>query len=444
MINLSARFLPPEDDSVVMDRIRVTPPPIVDLARYETEEGCKLLELSHKKIYVPTTQIVHLIRRICGIARAHLNNAYSSESVYRERCYIKDLTSKEPWLPTALVGLGGTGKTQLIKAIQRLCAADEQKIALDGLPSYPFEPIWLMTMSTGLSLNALLTPLIVNDARGDNVLIAAAKNAYTNGVGLVVLDESQFITSTQEGHAKAAKTLMHATYIGPPFIFCANYTLINKLERRPQQERDRLLSNVIALLPEERGSEAYRDTFAGLLRIFGDAVASDLAVDADTYSEAMHNYVYGIDRKTAILLQLAWRYARENGEEILKFSHIERAYHSELFTSHREEVEILKAQSVQNMKLKDDLWCSFVPPLKSNVLHVDAFDVEKKKRANSALSRSTLSKEDREAYDIFTKEETTKKQNPSGKVLNLSKSDKSLSALQAAGAELINQYRPTE
>jgi len=296
-----------------------------------------------------------------------------------------------------------------------------------------------MTMSMGSSLNALLMPFLA-EVKGGNVLIVAAKIAFTNGVSLLVLDESQFITSTQAGHAKAAKTLMEATYIGPPFLFCANYTMINKLEKRPQQERDRLLSNIIPLMPEARGSEAYRDTFDGQLRVFGNAVASDSAVTADKYSEPMHNFVYGIDRKTAILLQHAWRICRAEGAEILNFGHIERAYHSELFTSHRVEVEFLKEQSIQKRKLRDDLWCNFVPPMPCNVHQVKSFDDEKKKRANMALSRSALTKDEREAYDYLTSE-VAKRKRTTGTVVNLTKTDKSLNALQTAGAEMMEQFK---
>ncbi|MBS1140347.1 MAG: transposase [Proteobacteria bacterium] len=440
MINFASYFELPNSDEEIARTIEVSPSPIIDIAKYEVEEAIKLLERAFKESYVATAQGISLIRRIVGIGRGHLRSAYPDESTYKKRCHCFDLRPATPWDAVALVGLGGTGKTQLIRAIQRLLDPKGATVSVDGLPMYAIQPLIVMTMAQGTTLTKLLTPFAGSASNADTVQIQAAKNAYTQGTGLAILDESQFVTSTQGGHAKSAKTLMQATYIGPPLLYCANYSLIQKLGKRPNQERDRLLSNVIAIVPEAKGSKGFADILDAQLRVFGDATSHEGAVKAERYADEIHNYVFGISRKSATLLQWAWRFARWEGDKTLRFSHIKKAYESECFTSHRKEVEILKQQVFQKKKIRDDLWCDYVPMEPSNVVYVQEFENERNKRIAAELSRSTMSPEDREAYDALSKQESDTGDKKS-RVVRFGKADKSLSGLQSAGAALLDQYR---
>ena len=431
------RYLNLPDDEEIARRIKLEPTPIADLPKFEPQEACKLIEKTLKDSFTPTSQIIALVRNIVGIARAHMATTYTDEQAFRDTCYRYDIRPDNPWHAVALTGLGGVGKTQLVRAIKRLLTADGGRIALDGMPDYPVELVWLLTMTQGTTLEALLRPLVPNERKGTDILISVAKRAYTNAVCLGILDESQFITATQEGHAKAAKTVMKTTYIGPPQLYCANYTMINKLSKRPQQERDRLLSNVLVLLPEARGSAAYESIIDGQLKVLGCVVESDSAVSAKKYAEAIHNYTFGIDRKSAVLFEVAWECARAADSEILKFCHIEEAYASHRFRSHREDVKILKQQAIENKMKREDLWCDFAPPMPTNVINVPSFGEEKQKRVSNALSRSTLTPEEREAFDLVSAPEDAVP-GTKAKVVKHPKADKSLTALQNAGAAMLD------
>lgn len=432
-------FMLPDSDEEIGSIVEVKSRAIQNLGRYGVGEGCELIESAMKASYTPTAQIIRIIREVVGRARAHVAKTYSSEDDFRARCNKDDLVPKEPGFATALVGLGGTGKTQLFRAIERLLTRDESTIDVAGLPRYPLEPIWIMTMIGGKSLSALLEPFVGAGATGASILKPAAKRAYTNGVGMAVLDESQFITATQAGHAKAAEVVMKSTYIGPPLFYGANFTMINKLEKRPQQERDRLLSNVLVLNPERHGSDDYGRILASQLEVFSEYVASDHAISVKAHAEHIHNYVFGINRKSAILLNLAWRFVREEAAMILTISHVERAYKSEMFASHREEVELLRRQVFENKKARDDLWCSFAPPIFSNVVVASSLIEEKERRIAEALSRSTMTKAERDAYDaVITTTGSVGKQKAC--VVGFPKADKSLEALQAAGTELMAEF----
>lgn len=436
---LLKRFTLPDSDEEIARIIEKRSRAAANLSVLNVAEGCKLIEAAFKETYTLTAQIVKIIRAIVGIARAYVSLTYSTDEQFRADCNSENLVPTEPGFATALIGLGGTGKSQLFRAVERLLACDDFVIDVQGLPRYPFEPVWIMTMVAGKNLTSLLEPFVGCGIAGTAILKPAAKRAYTNGVGLAILDESQFITATQAGHAKASEMVMKATFIGPPLFFGANYSMINKLEKRPQQERDRLLSNVLVLNPERHGSEDFRRILSDQLEVLSEMIASDKAVSARTHAEQIHNYTYGINRKSAVLLTLAYRVAREQGNTILSIGHIEQAYKSDAYTSHREEVELLRKQVLDNRMARADLWCSYAPPVSSNVVVASAIIEEKEKRVAEALIRLTMTKSEREAYDAILSAESAAEKQPA-KVVRFPKADKSLEALQAASSSLMSEF----
>ena len=46
---------------------------------------------------------------------------------------------------------------------------------------------------------------------------------------------------------------MIASYLNAPLVYSANYSLCHRLLKRPQEERDRLLSDIIVVMPEMPG-----------------------------------------------------------------------------------------------------------------------------------------------------------------------------------------------
>lgn len=447
-----------DNDELIRKRVAVSPNVITNLGAYGIAEGTRLIEVQLKSVYTPTPQTIRLIREVCGIALAYFKSAYTDGPCYKARCNTLNLVPNEPRNATALIGLGGCGKTQLLRAISRLVSPAGAEFNCPGLPIYPVQPIWILTMVAGKTLSNLLEPYVASGGNTSAILVAAAKRAFTNGVGLTGLDESQFITATQQGHAKAAELLMRLTYIGPPLIYVANFTLINKLQLRPQQERDRLLSNIIAMHPEEYESKAFTNILSDQLTVLSEAASSDSAISAKNHANDIHNYTYGINRKSAILLNHAWRISRARGSSVLTMDDIQSSYKSDLYRSHREEVELLRAQSNSRCMARKDLWCDFSPPptyrpiqsqppatpdsgTPSNVITVPELQAEKEKRIAEGMALETLSQSEREAYDLVTNQ-CSKPTKPKARVVGLRNEDKSLAALQQAGYEMLEQFLP--
>lgn len=452
-------FTLPEDDEAIKKRIEICPKALINLGGYGIEEGASLIEKRLRALYTPTPQIIGLVRAICGIGLAHLKETYIDLADFEAKCKAFDLVPENPRSATALVGLGGAGKTKLLRAIARLVTPEGAHVKCPNGPYYPVQAMWIMTMVSGMSLSKLLEPFIGSGNKPSAILTAAAKRAFTNGLGLACLDESQFITSTQEGHAKAGAMLMRLTYIGPPFIYGANFTLINKLKRRPQQERDRLLSNVMVLYPEEYGSDAFRDILSDQLTVLAEAVSGESAINVRDHAQDIYRYTYGINRKVAILLTEGWRVSRERGSQTITMDDISDAYKSKRFMSHREEVEILYRQSITRKMVREDLWCDFAPPRayfliqpppaakdpgansSDNVISLTEATKEKEKSVADEMARETMTKSDREAYDLATNRRA-KMAKPKAKVVRMSKEEKSLAALQQAGAEMLERFSP--
>ena len=63
---------------------------------------------------------------------------------------------------------------------------------------------------------------------------------FRDGVAMVLLDELQFLTQG-DATARILKTLLLHTYLGPPLLYTANYDMVHRLLKRPQQYRDRLV-----------------------------------------------------------------------------------------------------------------------------------------------------------------------------------------------------------
>ena len=188
MNHLLSYFDLPKDDAEIIRLIKLEPEPLIDLAKYEVQEGCTLIQKALKKTFVPTSQIVRLLRQIVGIGRAHVSTTYTDETAFRDTCYRKDVRPTSPWYATALIGLAGVGKTHLAEAISRFVTSNGATLAYEGMPAFPIELVWLLTMIRGTTLEAVLRPLVPDLRKDTDLLISVAKRAYSNIVGLIILD----------------------------------------------------------------------------------------------------------------------------------------------------------------------------------------------------------------------------------------------------------------
>lgn len=349
------------DDAAIDARIRLIPPPLLGLHRQPALSAKDVYRNSLRELFIPGTQHRNLIRELYEIVVLHLERTYSSIEAYVQRCNTRDLRKIEfdPSFIMILGGLGGVGKSLMSKAIVRFFSEIEPAyIELPGMPRYRVDRIWRMQMKTGGDLKGLLNPYLPHTSGSeDDLIVLAAKHCFTNLVALLLADEFQFVTLSENASAKASKILMRLATIGCPLVTCSNFTLLNKLYKRPQQERRRLLERVRFIFPESMGSPGWRGTLQAQLDVAPEIFSSDKSICVAKDVEMLYNYTFGINDCVAKLLSLAYFVARNAGRHLVEPSDVERAYASADYLSSRQDIELLKSQDVQEKGRRSDLWC---------------------------------------------------------------------------------------
>lgn len=396
-INGLAHFQRSVDDAAIEARIKRIPVPLVGLHRSPALSAKDEYRNALRELFVPTGQHRELIKELYEIVLLHIERTYSSIEAYVHCCNTQDLRKIEfdPNFIMILGGLGGVGKSHASKAIVRFITDMKPAcIALPGMPTYRVDKVWRMQMKTGGDLKGLLRPYLPQASGSeDDWIMLAAKRCFTNLVALLLADEFQFVTLSENASAKASKIMMRLATIGCPLVTCSNFTMLNKLYKRPQQERRRLLERVRFIFPELIGSPEWILTLQAQLNVALEIYSSDSSISLASHGEMLYNYTYGINDNVAKLLSLAYFEARSAGRHIVEPGDVVRAYASADYLSSRQDVQLLKSQDVQGQSLRNDLWCDHY------------FESLQKYRASEQSKKVTPA---HDAIDEFTRREEEK------------------------------------
>jgi hypothetical protein len=252
-------------------------------------------------------------------------------------------------------------------------------------------------------------------ASGKATLDSARRRAFRDGVAFLGVDEFQFATQSSDANTLVTQMLFSASHIGLPFVYATNFSLVHKLLRRPQEDRQRLLSNPKVLWPDPPESDDRIKT----LELYRAINPDVLRFDAVNDSHAIYLYSAGIKRLERLLIVEGYRIARRRCGRNAKvgLKEIEEAYHSVSFTSNRRDVEDIARQSIQNSKIsgRDDIWCPFDLPKPTQTNRSTPFAEKRAKRVAEAAIQDSLTKSEREAYEALSNSEKKKE----GRVVKL-------------------------
>jgi hypothetical protein len=363
MNQFSMRFNLAMSDDELDRRITVQPEPLIGLGALDPVTAMVHIELALKRVFSPTVQIRVLLREFLAIAKSYSDLTYCDSQAFVDRCVKKDLSRGDSNLILILTGLAGAGKTELLRKL--LCLIDNkvETTEIPGLPVYPVETLWSMTARSGITLASLLNPMLPFDQRcaPREVLTVAAKRAHTVGLSLGIIDEFQFHSGTSNAHASAAATVLGMSLVGPPVCVVANFSMLNKLAKRPHEERSRLLGRIRALHPDRNDSPCWAATTVGQCQIAPELFAPDKAFKPEKDGVALHSYSYGLKRDSAKLLRVGYWFAREAGRDYVQLADIEKAYRSDEFKSNRQDIERRKATLAMSVRKPSDVYCPLVP-----------------------------------------------------------------------------------
>lgn len=361
-------------DEVIEARTRFTPSPLRNLGAYPTYEAENLLWSTLNEIFLLTPRNLRAIRRILAEASVFSNRVYSDEKAFKRRLYNPIV---EPLPAICLTGPAGVGKSALLRAISHLFVEAGQ-IDAGGGHMLPIRTLYYYKVNRGcrdaqilkafidscevftleeggiVGVDQVALPQPKKVSSVTSALSLAQRLATRDGIAAVILDELQFLTQSTAANTAATATLMGMTFLGPPLVFASNYDMVHRLKQRGQQDRDRLLSRHIPLLPEMLAApedfRAWKAYLEECLVVSGGALAFDPRNDA----EPLHCYTFGLRRKLLDLFRIAYRHARQQSRYTATMHDIEWAYCSGEYCEHRVDVEeLISIQLGRPSKRKD-------------------------------------------------------------------------------------------
>lgn len=398
------RFPENPSDAFIANRVKIPAIPVVGLGVSSAEVDARKLEEGLKRVYFPTSGVCDILRRFSSIGRSHSIEHFPDIPTYVSGVYGDVAPSTNP-MPICFTALAGAGKTQLIKAFTRLIGTFQPN-SISGVDGIPNVPGWYMSVNERMSINQLLRPILepetVISKNSESaprpksrdlirLLQQARKRAYRDGVCLAIADEFQFLTHSQDATALITKLLYQLWTLGPRLIFVSNYSLIHKLKRRPDQDRDRLLSNPIVLHPCAHESADWTELLTELFSVGPDV----FRLSPENDGEALHQFTFGVNRRLVDLLVLAYLMQRKEHKVTVTFADIERAQRCAEYSTHRETVNLLTEQSITNKMRHPDLWCPFQGLPQSNVVHSDELLNRFVSKVQNDQLRSSLTADER-------------------------------------------------
>lgn len=442
------RFVPLLDDDAIRSRVKVAPEPLMRLVDLSVGEAVAEMESRLKQIYLPTDQNVRIIRWIIDYIFGCVKDRYSDRSAFLRDVY--NPIYKDDKLPSAccLSGLAGVGKSALLEALQKVLPEDFEVDVGEGHDPFPVRSCWYVRLSADASLSDLLSTYVQGlgeeNTRPRNLIRRCHDRAFRDGVGLLIADEFQHLNAGEHANALVTKYLLKFRSIGVPFVFSANYSLGHRLSRRPQEDKQRLLSSPIVMLPEDPRGEDWVKYLHEIKRVLGGVFCVDPVQDR----AAMFNYSAGLPRLVNNLIAIAYKISRGNGQVVITIEDVCAAYQSLEFTINRCDVMKLNEISIVGSMAKfskadSHLICPFELP-KSKVQAVaEHLQEERERRVWEAGLNSSLTEEERKNNEKLAGskkvEQNSAKSNKTSNVFSMrTKKPKSADEIIAAAQEFQN------
>lgn len=337
-------------------------PDRIDLTHCDVELGTVLLTDALTELFVPTDQVLAIMEQLYRRARAHSVTHYSDHHSYLRKCYSGDPMSPKYIAPIYFTGLAGTGKSELISALQRVMPVDEV-IALDTYhPSIPMTSMWRVSMPGSATSRRVYEMLLSGygrklPRRSDDLADLCRHQAYAMGVSLLVVDEFQFVTASPTAHARLSSLLKDMCMMGVPMVYVGNYSLGARLLKRPQEDQERLLADPVFLVPDAPTSSDWARTVAA----YRDVAPDIFHFDPVDNAQELYGYTAGLKRLLRILIVTAYRRVRARGG-VVDLGQLRATFQSQSFATARETVQDLYRLETTGKCKRRDLQCPIEQP----------------------------------------------------------------------------------
>lgn len=399
-----SRFIPLLDKAEIKRRALRSATPLTGLNELPVATASRLLASELKEVFYPTTQAVDILHQFIEMALAHSLQHYPDEQTFLDWVYKKTSPAPDFMPPLCLTGLAGIGKSGVAKALGRIIPADSLVTCSADEAKHPLKSLWKIDIRAQSRLSELLAPLGGAEGSLREQTNSARRRAYRMGVSLVVPDEFQFMTASSTANTRIVQALMSLAYLGLPFIFIANFSLLHRLLKRPQEDRDRLLSKIVVMMPDSPESKDWSNTLKLQLEAAPDVFQIDPVIDGDQ----IYRYCAGIKRYEAKLLEVAYTLAREGRPRdrmtVVTMTDIKAAYESGTFAAQRQDAELITQQFILNHqanKERPDLCCPIDQPRSFSDILTTQLQRQRSERLAQSIQFSAASQVERQAYDAY-------------------------------------------
>lgn len=378
-----------------------------DLDKDPTRVACDKMEMELEEIFVPTQRSCEILLELVEMGLSHAQQFYSGKRAFITRIY-KTQMDFSPRKPIMLTGLPGVGKSQLSKALIRMLGSESAiKIDSDHAPFPLVSARRIVINDSQKSVTAILRPLSgvdlnSSEAKKSNWKLqeSCMRWQYQSGTCLILVDELQFFTQSEKANVLVASLALQFSYLGIPNVIVCNYSLLHRLMKRPSAERQRLLANPIALMPDHFDSEDWEM----VLKEYQTALPGIFEFCFIKYKKEMWSYCAGIKRELVKLLILAYKQNRRKGLVTVSWEDVQKAYKSFEFTAAREDIELLISGQAENNKTKLDLWCPLVLPLTMTNAYTKALNESRMNQVAKAAVHASLNQSERKNLATYASE----------------------------------------
>ncbi|MHB1300025.1 MAG: hypothetical protein ACYCY8_04030 [Burkholderiales bacterium] len=191
-------------DEEIERKTKVEAIQLPNLGQYQPEVAGHLIKDAMKKVFVPTTQVKTILKKLVGEAHAHSVKYYSDLNVFIFGCYQKDAPFSNCYPAICMTGYAGNGKSEILKALSRLLSDEHSAVADSNHAPFNLKAHWGVSIQSKTSTTELLRDFLPGDSQISGaekkpaLIKRLRKLAHRDGVSLLSADEFQFVTLSSE------------------------------------------------------------------------------------------------------------------------------------------------------------------------------------------------------------------------------------------------------
>lgn len=392
------------DRQTLKKSMELTPIPIDSPWEMELSDLCKEFEVKCDNSFYPTEQSIDIALRIIGEAASHAKRTYPGPNEFIRLVYEPVENDESAVItkfhcPIVLTGLAGLGKSSLLLAIRRSIPEVSVKVA-NSHPNFKLSSAKYFEVGDRAVLNKVLVDVFKVKKTRTNFIQLVKESIYTKSIPLLLVDEFQFSATSSDANTMSSKLLLGLGLLNIPYVCSLNFSLFHKLLKRPQEERDRALANVIVMIPEDPKSKCWQLTIGKLLEI----IPTMFRLDINNDSERLFQMTAGRNRALVKLLMEGVRVAAKS-QSLVTMSTLEKVYLSKEYATLRQDTELIYQQAIlgKPMRGRSDLYCPAEYVDESNRQKNEAIEYRNQQAAQVELL-STLSVRERQNLVSFQKD----------------------------------------